>query len=369
MDSSPSEPTLLSGDKQLLVKRGTGCEIWDIAQGRRIWAHAGVFREHIAVQPVEDNRQLLLVTCTGEPLSYLFANLNDPAQIDCKHVVRFLLVDLTTDTETLFMSVRLPPTFAQVCEPVIAGDFWAATVHRIDRGGNWDTVVLIVNHKEQRFILLNCKLVHKNILDGHLLALTVTKTALKSEVILFPASSFEEAHWQPFTSEALTAAAPVRIEPLVLQRAEYPFLLASTPFVSVHRCILRSGSYMVSTHAASPGSRDRNDPRRPSFHRYRLTLPTSGSAPPNWEWIFSAGTLADVSIDSFTYAGYGLSFWERRRLEPRVVLQFHPATATNVDGQRALPLAPNAPGRVSLSPGSGALTVCSAHGVDVYYYE
>ncbi|KAJ7034606.1 hypothetical protein C8F04DRAFT_1183146 [Mycena alexandri] len=157
MESTPCEPTLLPGDKQLLVKRGTGCEIWDIAGGRQLWACNSVCREHIAVQPLHSGTQLLLVTWTGEPFRFV----DDPAELNCKIVIRLHLLDLTTNTETRIMSVHLPPAFADLSEPLIAGDFWAATAQWFAGGIGWEQGILMVNWKERRCLLLKCDVVHK----------------------------------------------------------------------------------------------------------------------------------------------------------------------------------------------------------------
>ncbi|KAJ7834344.1 hypothetical protein B0H14DRAFT_3462105 [Mycena olivaceomarginata] len=60
MSSPPSEPTLLSGDKHLLVQRGTGCEIWDFADGRRIWARDDILHSQVVAQPVHDGTGILI---------------------------------------------------------------------------------------------------------------------------------------------------------------------------------------------------------------------------------------------------------------------------------------------------------------------
>jgi hypothetical protein len=58
--SSACEPTLLFGDRHLLVKRGTGCEIWDIAENRPVWARDGVIRSQMVAQPVRNGTELFI---------------------------------------------------------------------------------------------------------------------------------------------------------------------------------------------------------------------------------------------------------------------------------------------------------------------
>jgi hypothetical protein len=65
MPSPPSEPTLLTGDKHLLVQRGTGCEIWDITDGRRLWARDDILRSQVFARPVHDGTGILITLCTG----------------------------------------------------------------------------------------------------------------------------------------------------------------------------------------------------------------------------------------------------------------------------------------------------------------
>ncbi|KAJ7100337.1 hypothetical protein C8R44DRAFT_888182 [Mycena epipterygia] len=127
--------------------------------------------------------------------------------------------------------------------------------------------------------------------------------------------------------------------------------------MSVQGCPLHRGSYIVTTHTASvrrlpAGSKES---RQSAFHRFRLTLPTSASEPPTWEPISGGGTVDCVLIDSFTYSGYGLSFsCIARRTEECTWI---------------VPLPEEHPSDVSLSPDTGALTICSGHGADVYYYQ
>ncbi|KAJ7111398.1 hypothetical protein C8R44DRAFT_742516 [Mycena epipterygia] len=361
--SPPSEPTLLSGDKQLLVKRGTSCEIWDIAEGRRIWAGDGILRSQVVAQRVHDCTELLIVLCTGQSLILT----NNPALLNCKLLVQVFLLDLKANSERRMSSIQLPRTFAEFSEPVIADDIWAANVQWLVQNGDCYKGVLLVNWRETTFVLLHCS----KILCGHLLALT--RAGATSDVVLYPSASFDP-HWQLLDSIALARAAhsPIRIEPIILQQVEYPDLPGfRTPLMSVHDCLLHRGSYLVSTHTASIFSlpADSEESRRPALHRYRLTLPASTPAPPTWERISCAGTINCVFIDSFTYAGYGMSFASsRRRPVPRLVCR--PATGeSTVDGTWTVPLPEENPGCACLSPDTGALTVCSAHGADVYYYE
>ncbi|KAJ6569768.1 hypothetical protein DFH09DRAFT_1080492 [Mycena vulgaris] len=296
--SPPSEPTLLSGDKHLLVTRGTGCEIWDITEGRRIWARDGILRRHVVAQPVHDGAGLLIALCTGQsPILTL-----DPALLNFKLLVQVFLLDLKTNSERRMPPIQLPRTCSVFYDPVIADDIWAANVQWLVQNGDCYQGVLFVNWRETTFVLLHCsvRLVHKQV--------------------------------------------------------EYPVLPGfRTPFMSVHDCLLHRGSYLVSTHTASSFSlpADSEDSRRPALHRYRLTLPTSTPAPPTWERISCAGTINCVYIDSFTYAGYGMSFpTSSRRPVPRLVCR--PATGeSTVDGMWTVPLPGENPGCVGLSPDTG----------------
>ncbi|KAJ7719435.1 hypothetical protein DFH07DRAFT_314259 [Mycena maculata] len=236
---------------------------------------------------------------------------------------------------------------------------------------------LSVNWRETTFVLLHCsvRLAHKKILCGHLLAMTWA--GANSKVVLYPSTSFD-SHWAPLDSMALARAAhfptPTIIEPITLHQVEYPALPGfRTPLMSVHDCLLHWGSYVVSTHTASIASipADILESRRPALHRFRLTLrvPPSTSAPPTWERISCAGSINCVLIDSLTYAGYGMTFSSLpRRPVPQLVCR--PATGEGtVDGTWTVPVKGGNPGCACLSLETGALTVCSARGADVYYYE
>ncbi|KAJ6571348.1 hypothetical protein B0H19DRAFT_1372467 [Mycena capillaripes] len=345
--SSPSEPALLSGDKHLLVKRGHDCEIWDISEDRQIWARTGIHRSHIVTQPVNDGTELLIALWTAQPIG-LFPG-HTRTQPDYKIVVQLLLLDLKANSERQILSIQLPQMFTQLSEPLIDGDFWAADVQWVAQGG-CHSGILIVNWREKEFVLLNCEVVHKKILPGYLLG---------------PTDVGEKSH--------MAAYCPFKIVPINLQEVDYPALPGTwrTPLMTAHDCLLQRGSYIVFTHTASTTSLPSNDEtyREPSLHRYRLTLPTASSVSPIWEHVSAEGTLNCVFLDSFTYAGYGLSFpGHSRRLAPRTVCR--PTTGEKMfDGTWTVPLQPQNPDCVCLSPITSALTVCSARGADIYYYE
>ncbi|KAJ7511436.1 hypothetical protein B0H11DRAFT_1955089 [Mycena galericulata] len=252
--SSPlSQPTLLSGDRHLLVQCGTGCEIWGIAEGRRIWARDGIRRS-------------------------------------------------------------------------------------------------------------------QKLLRGHLLALT--RAGATSDVILYPLASLNP-HWQALDSIAFPREAshsPIGpIEPIILQQVEYPVRPAFHALqMIVHESPLHRWSYIVSTHTGAGICSLDADSRLPALHRYRLTI-SSTSTPPTWERISCAGTINRVLIESLTYAGYGLSFPSRPR---RSRLVCRPATGEgNVDGMWIVPLPEQHHDCVCLSTDTGALTICSVGGVDIFYYD
>jgi hypothetical protein len=140
---------------------------------------------------------------------------------------------------------------------------------------------------------------------------------------------------------------------------------------SVHDCPLHCGSYVVTTHTASvrrlpAGSAES---RQSAFHRFRLTLPRSASEPPTWEPISGGGTVDCVLIDSFTYSGYGLSFSCRRQVPRRICRPTTRPGENTAECTWIVPLPEEHPSSVSLSPDTGALTICSGHGADVYYYQ
>ncbi|KAJ7511432.1 hypothetical protein B0H11DRAFT_2269141 [Mycena galericulata] len=375
----PSEPTLLSGDKHLLVQRRNGCEIWDIAEGRRIWVRDGILRSQVVAQLVHDGTELLIVLCTGQtPLMTM-----DPALMNFKLIIHTFLLDLKTDSERPMLPVQLPRACPDFSEPIITDDIWAADVQWGAQNGDCCNGVLLVNWRETTFVLLHLsgRLLHKKLLRGHLLA--VTRTDANFDVVLYYPLASLNLHWKALDSAAFARAAshpPIRrIEPIIVQRLEYPILPGfRPPLMSVHESPLHHGSYVVSTHTASIRSLDADgeETRLPALHRYRLTLPTavvkssSTLAPaPAWERISGAGTINCVLIDSLTYAGYGLSFPSRaRRTTPRFVCC--PATGEgSVDGSWTVPLPAQHHDCVCLSPDTGALTICSAGGADVYYYE
>ncbi|KAJ6629758.1 hypothetical protein B0H10DRAFT_2208318 [Mycena sp. CBHHK59/15] len=373
MSSPPSEPTLLSGDKHLLVQRGTGCEIWDFADGRRIWARDDILHSQVVAQPVHDGTGILITLCTGQALIFTL----DPALMDCKLLVQVSILDLGTNSERSMPPIQLPPTFLDFSDPVIADSMWAANVTWLVQKA--DVVryrgVLLVKWKERTFVLLDCpvELVHKRILSGHFLALT--KGGATSDVVFYPSASLDP-HWQPFDSPALAreAQSPIRIEPIILHQTAYPVLPGRrTPLMSVQDCPLHRGSYVVTTHTASvrrlrAGSAES---RQPAFHRFRLTLPTSASEPPTWEPISGGGTVDCVLIDSFTYSGYGLSFSciARRQVPRRICRPTTRPGESTAECTWIVPLPEEHPSGVSLSPDTGALTICFGHGADVYYYQ
>ncbi|KAJ7771174.1 hypothetical protein B0H14DRAFT_2966627 [Mycena olivaceomarginata] len=352
--SSACEPTLLFGDKHLLVKRGTGCEIWDVAENRPVWACDGIIRSHMLARPVRNGTELLIALWSGRPSPYW---LETPKRLDCNILMRTLVLDVKTNSETPLLPIQLPRNFTKFSDVVI--------YIRIERewfahGAGWHSGVLIVNWRDHIFVLLRCRLAHKKLLPGHLLGLT--KAAEASDVILYPWAAFDP-HWQLLNTVTLAKAAhsAFRIPPLVLQRVEYPVLPGyRTPLMSVHDCLLSHGRYIVSTHTASTYSlpADSETCRLPSLHRYRLTLPTASYSVP-----------VPLGVHSLTYAGYNLAVPSDSR-PPTTQIVCRPATGEDAqEGTWTVPLPAQNFGGVCLSPNTGALTVCSAGGADVYYYE
>ncbi|KAJ7276857.1 hypothetical protein C8J57DRAFT_1504692 [Mycena rebaudengoi] len=246
--SGPSEPTIFSGDKHFLVQRGTG-EIWDIAEGRRIWARDGIVRNKVVAQPVHDGTEILIVLCTEQPQDWEFSTISAPPNY--QFVIQVFLLDLTTNLEGQMLPIQLPRIWAAFSDPLIVGD-----------------MVLLVNWRKAEFVLLHrpVQLLHKNILCGHLLALTEAGT--KSKVLLYPSASFHP-HWEALDSIVLARAthSPVRIKPILLQQVEYPDLPGfRTPRMSVHDFPLHRGSYLVSTHSVTSFPPDSEIFRRPAFH-------------------------------------------------------------------------------------------------------
>ncbi|KAJ6505835.1 hypothetical protein C8R47DRAFT_1192455 [Mycena vitilis] len=390
LNSSVSEPVLLAGDRHLLVSRGTACEIWDIAENQRIWARNGVTRSDIIARPVLDGTQIFIALWSPRP-SVLARN---PKRLDGKIVVQTLVLDLGNKSERPLLTIQLPPNFTKCSGLVVAGDFWTADVEwQLPTDPNmpayehtpdlvcdldpWRGGILIVNWRDHTFVLMRCTLAHKNLLPGHLIAST---TAEGAEIVLYSWGAFD-AHWQPLSPSTLAEAAQssLEIEPLVLQKVEYPSLPGwRTPIMSVHECPLNDGSYVVSTHKASSYNLpvESEESQMPSLHRYRLTLPTlSGSklvaAPPVWKKILSSGAINRVLMDSLTYAGYGVAgFLAGFTLAPTRFVG-RPATAEEAqEGTWTVPLPLlNFDGSAALSPHTGAVIVCSVDGANVYYYE
>ncbi|KAJ6477592.1 hypothetical protein C8R45DRAFT_1101905 [Mycena sanguinolenta] len=365
---APSEPTLLLDDRHLLVKRGSGCEIWDIAENRQVWARAGLCGARCSLTlfstALPSKFQL---RCGVGPLRVMATN---PPRIDCKILVQRLVLDLETDSEILLHPVRLPRNFTQFRDVVAAGDFWAAHVAWFAQSCGWQSGVLIIDWKNHTFVLFYCELFHKKFLPGHLLALT--RDAEASNVVLYSWAAFTP-HWQLSTTVTLARASQsvVKIQPIVLQQVEY-FVLSGypTPLMSVHECPLNDASWVVSTHSASITtlSADSEAHRLPSMHRYRLTLvPTSSGSVPRWEKIASAGAINEMFMHSLTYSGYGLGILPFGSHLPALQIVCRPAT--DPDGTWAVPLPPLKIGGTCLSPNTGGLTICSTGGADVYYYE
>ncbi|KAJ7044373.1 hypothetical protein C8F04DRAFT_1174803 [Mycena alexandri] len=334
MSSPPSEPTLLSGDKHLLVQRGTGCEIWDFADGRRIWARDDILHSQVVAQPVHDGTGILITLCTGQALIFTL----DPALMDCKLLVQVSILDLGTNSERSMPPIQLPPTFLDFSDPVIADEGGRRALPRGSpgqmEGVNICTPRLFSRAGSQ----------------------ALTKGGATSDVVFYP-SGLIDPHWQPFDSPALAreAQVPIRIEPIILHQTAYPVLPGRrTPLMSVQDCPLHCGSYAVTTHTASvrrlPAGNAES--RQPAFHRFRLTLPTSASEPPTWEPISGGGTVDCVLIDLFTYSGYGLSFsCVARRQVPRRICR--PTTRPGENTAECtwiVPLPEKHPSSVSLSP-------------------
>ncbi|KAJ6571537.1 hypothetical protein B0H19DRAFT_1130293, partial [Mycena capillaripes] len=365
VSSPPTEPALLSGDKHLLLKRGDGCEIWDINEDKQIWARLDVHRRHIVAQPVNDDTEILIALWTGQPVGLL----PDPTRLDYRLVAELHLLGLKANTVREISTIQFPRTLAKLSDPLIAGDFWAADVQWFAQGA-WDTGILIVNWREKLFVLLAYNVVHKKILRGYLLALT--NVGEMSRVVLYPWAAFD-SHWRPFTSAALVKASycPFRMVPITLQEVEYPALPGwRTPLMTVHDCLLQRGSYIISTYTASINGlpSDEETYHQPSLHRYRLTLPTAISGPPIWKRVSSAGILNCVFVDSLTYAGYGLSFSSSSR-RPALSAVCRPAMGEEtVDGTWTVPLQAQNPDSVYMSSTTSALAVCSARGADILYY-
>ncbi|KAJ6543255.1 hypothetical protein DFH09DRAFT_1088953 [Mycena vulgaris] len=296
MSSPPSEPTLLSGDKHLLVQHRTGCEIWDFADGRRIWARDDIRHTQVVAQPVHDGTSILITLCTRQALIFTL----DPALMDCKLLVEVSILDLGTNSERSMPSIQLPPMFLDFSDPVIADGMWAANVAWLVRKA--DVVryrgVLLVNWKERTFVLLDCpvELVHKR-------SPKVAQLPTWSFTHLPPSIHTGSRSTPPRSPEKQS---PIRIEPIILTQTVYPVLQGRrTTLTSVHDCPLHHGSYVVTTHTASvrrlpAGSAES---RQPAFHRFRLTLLTSASEPQIWEPISGGGTVDCVLIDSFTSPG------------------------------------------------------------------
>ncbi|KAJ6454103.1 hypothetical protein C8R45DRAFT_1038085 [Mycena sanguinolenta] len=361
------EPTLLLGDRHLLVNRGPGCEIWDVVDNRQVWVGDVVVRSQMLAHPIQNGAELLIGLWSGRPP--LWARM--PTQLDGKIVAQFIVLDLKTNFETSLPRIQLSRNFTMFSNVVAADDFWTADVEwYYPRGAGWYGGILIVNWRDHTFVLQNGTLVHKKLLPGHLLGLT--DVAEESDVVLYPLTAFNP-HWQPLNTANIAKASQssLRIKPFVLQRVEYPILPGyRTPLMSVHDCPLNQGSYVVSTHTASTETLPADIEARglPSQHRYRLTLPTSNS-PTRWEKISSGGAINQVFMQSLTYCGYGVAIFSGRR-QPATQTICRPATGEGAqDGTSVVPLPVRNFGDACLSPDTCAITVCSADGADVYYYE
>ncbi|KAJ6477609.1 hypothetical protein C8R45DRAFT_1101922 [Mycena sanguinolenta] len=320
---APSEPTLLLDDRHLLVKRGSGCEIWDIAENRQ---HGITEQISIALWsgPPPPRWPRTFYEWTAKSSYNVWSST-------WKHIQRSCCIQFD------------PRNFTQFRDVVAAGDFWAAHVAWFAQPCGWQSGVLIIDWKNHTFVLFYCALFHKKFLPGHLLALT--RDAEASNVVLYSSAAFTP-HWQLLTTVTLARASQsaVKIQPIVLQQVKYPVLSGyPTPLMSVHECPLNGASWVVSTHSASIAtlSADSEAHRLPSMHRYRLTLvPTSSGSIPRREKIASAGAITIVC-----------------------------RPAIGPDGMWAVPLPPHNVGGSCLSPNTGALTICSAaaSGADVYY--
>ncbi|KAF8179387.1 hypothetical protein K438DRAFT_1255504 [Mycena galopus ATCC 62051] len=152
-----SDPILLSGDTHLLVTRGTGCEIWDISENRRVWARDGVQRNRMLVHPVQNGTEL-------------FISLWDAPHIRCSdyrpqiHGLQNRCANSCSrleNSERPLLPIRLPRNFTKFSEVVVAEDFWSAHVEWYSYGATRHSGILIVNWREHIFVLFEGSLGHK----------------------------------------------------------------------------------------------------------------------------------------------------------------------------------------------------------------
>ncbi|KAJ7641087.1 hypothetical protein FB45DRAFT_1124499 [Roridomyces roridus] len=237
--SCPHNPIVLAREKHLLVGCGIlrkGSEIWDVSQGRKVWANETVPWSRVAAQPLE--RGIVIALWTGQKRCVLaplvpfpiFSSLQvltggQIPQLDAEVVLQISLQD--SGSESL-LDTQLPHNFPALADSIIDDEFWAADSEWYHPELGWTPGVLLVNWRERTFVLLSCSVRDKHLLQGNLLAMS--RSNEDSQILLYPNSAFSGA-WNPLTTEALAAASlkPFRVDPIVLQTSRYYQRLPSGP--------------------------------------------------------------------------------------------------------------------------------------------
>ncbi|KAJ6552724.1 hypothetical protein B0H19DRAFT_1236000 [Mycena capillaripes] len=264
----PCEPCLLLGGKHLLVQRGSsGCELWEVATRRQIWARSNITRKEVATNLLHSTNEILIgLTVSRGPLSF-----------------EVLKLELDSNSVKQNISINLPSSFTELMNPVIDDHFFAADVGGWTQTIGWRAGILLVDLRNHRFVILRGEYVHK------------------------PLASLALATRMDFVE---------RIGRRTLQLVEYPELPGRrTPLMEVHECVLHENSYIISTYTAGTCTLKSEDPRsgRHSYFRYRLTFSSSSISssvtPWIWQRISSAVPVGSncTFFQSLTFAGYGLS--------------------------------------------------------------
>ncbi|KAJ7195221.1 hypothetical protein GGX14DRAFT_404136 [Mycena pura] len=308
-------PILLKGGRSLLVRRGSRCEIWNVAGAYREWAGENIIRVDAQSLPNENEMMISLEFYEG----------------DTAPLFEVLKLDLNTGCANEAVSLKLPVGFHRMDLPVVDEDFIAHRIHW-DRNG---AGILVINWRERSFVILPGKFRSHALFRGHLLVPD------DGEVLVYSLASFQSL-WQPLTRFVVTyysqQLAPPK--PIVQQSFEPPGSGSYIATMSVHHSVLHSDRCIVSIYCYGG--------EWSSYFRYRFAVAASGELK-NWQPISSFISTKMIGLESLSYAGYGLAPYQGA----------HCVCRAFGDGDRHVPLSAHKP--TFLSEYSGADAALLTH--------
>ncbi|KAJ6548831.1 hypothetical protein B0H19DRAFT_1299900 [Mycena capillaripes] len=253
-ESHYGDPTLLMGDKHLIVKHRRGFEIWNVADGRREWGRDVV--SHIDVKPLYHKDELVVALIT----------LANPWHMQPPATIEVLKLDLTTHSARQILSIELPEVFSHTSRPVMSYALLGLYVewrgrHDENRTNGTKSGILVIDWENGRFVLLPRRFIGKtsllqnfDLIRGCLIALAETEDG--AEVVIYSISWFEP-HWNPISSAALHGAALItmssrmaKIVPIIRQPIPYPVAdpLSPNAIMSVYECVVCAESWIVAAY-------------------------------------------------------------------------------------------------------------------------